>query len=238
MGSTCTAPVDLVSLADVWIRLNALPTEGLWLARGQGRPWSSVEARLLAPIQTYATWAEGAGAPQRAAAELCQRALRQGLEVGARLASQASPLCFCRSDPRFANVIARPDGRLGLVDWEDSGLRDPAREVADLFMHPNQEDLIGKDARAAFLARYVPEQTGDAGFEARLREYLAVFGVFWIGQILNEVLPRARNGTADGALINDVDATQRMRRYLGRCEVWPELDFETKLAELAELRFF
>jgi len=43
--------------------------------------------------------------------------------------STEAPLCFCRSDARFANVIARPDGRLGLVDWEDSGLRDRAVEV-------------------------------------------------------------------------------------------------------------
>jgi thiamine kinase-like enzyme len=28
---------------------------------------------------------------------------------------------FCRADPRFANVITRPDGRLAMVDWEDSG---------------------------------------------------------------------------------------------------------------------
>jgi len=64
-----------------------------------------------------------------------------------------APECFCRSDARFANVIARPDGRVGLVDWEDSGLRDPARELADLLHHPNQEDLIDAEGWQPFLDR-------------------------------------------------------------------------------------
>jgi thiamine kinase-like enzyme len=65
-----------------------------------------------------------------------------------------APLVFCRSDPRCANVIARPDGRLGLGDWEDSGLRDPGREVADLLLHPNQEDLVAGPVWDAFLRPY------------------------------------------------------------------------------------
>lgn len=100
---------------------------------------------------------------------------------GLPLIPEIAPLCFCRSDPPFANVIARPDGRVGLVDWEDSGLRDPACELADLLHHPNQEDLIGPDAWRPFLDRYLPSRRADAGFSERLRGYLAFFPVFWLG---------------------------------------------------------
>src|SRR5712691_10851101 len=96
-----------------------------------------------------------------------------------------SPLCFCRSDPRFANVIARPDGRLGLVDWEDCGLRDTAREVADLLLHPNQEDLLGWREWQAFLQPYIDGRRSDADFERRLQAYLAVFPIFWLGLLLH-----------------------------------------------------
>jgi len=52
---------------------------------------------------------------------LSLEALDRSLINARRFVSTDKPLCFCRSDARFANVIARPDGRLGLVDWEDSG---------------------------------------------------------------------------------------------------------------------
>jgi thiamine kinase-like enzyme len=45
-------------------------------------------------------------------------------------------------DPRFATVIQGPDGHLTLVDWEASGLLDPASDIACLLTHPNQEDLL------------------------------------------------------------------------------------------------
>ena len=97
------------------------------------------------------------------------------------MATNTPPLCFCRSDPRFANVIARSDGGIGLVDWEDCGLRDPAREVADLLMHPNQEDLLDFAAWQPFLSVYRTGRRDDPDFELRLQAYLALFPVFWLG---------------------------------------------------------
>ena len=60
------------------------------------------------------------------AAQVCMQSLERGLADALPLIPEVAPVCFCRSDARFANVISRPDGRVGLVDWEDSGLRDPA----------------------------------------------------------------------------------------------------------------
>src|SRR5438067_10962939 len=93
------------------------------------------------------------------------------------------PLCICRSDPRFANVIARPDGRIGLVDWEDSGLRDPAREVADLLLHPNQEDLLSDTEWSALLNPYTASRASDPMFATRLNAYLPPFAPLWLSRL-------------------------------------------------------
>jgi Phosphotransferase enzyme family len=124
---------ELGDLAEVWPRLHQFQTDGLWMCTGQARPWLEVVAGLRTALEAYARWANRSSSQCRAAARLCLEALERCITAAAPLtASDTAPLCFCRSDACFANVIARPDGRPGLVDWEDSGLRDPARGVVDL----------------------------------------------------------------------------------------------------------
>jgi aminoglycoside phosphotransferase (APT) family kinase protein len=164
--------------------------------------------------------------------------LERGLSDGVPLIPEIAPLCFCRSDARFANVIARPDGRVGLVDWEDSGLRDPARELVDLLHHPNQEDLLGPDEWRPFLDRYLPSRGADAGFAERVRGYLALFPVFWLGVLLTEGLRRTSNGTLHDWRVNDLDPNERLRRYVARSNAWPELDPGAALSDVADVTFF
>ncbi len=49
--------VDLEALADVWVRLHALPIEGLWITRGEATNSPTLVARLRAPIERYTAWA-------------------------------------------------------------------------------------------------------------------------------------------------------------------------------------
>jgi aminoglycoside phosphotransferase (APT) family kinase protein len=154
---------ELEALADLWVRVTGLPTDGLWVAPEQARAPAESIARLRGPIERYAVWAARQGAARREAARVCITALERGLADGVPLIAELAPLSFCRSDARFANVIARPDGRPGLVDWEDSGLRDPARELVDLLHHPNQEDLLGPDGWQPFLDRFLPSRAADPG---------------------------------------------------------------------------
>jgi aminoglycoside phosphotransferase (APT) family kinase protein len=230
---------ELASLADLWVALHALPIQDLWIGRGQARNSPALVARLRAPIERYAAWAAQCGdGPHREAARVCVQALERGVAVGLPLIPQAAPLCFCRSDARFANVIARPDGRVGLVDWQDSGLRDPARELVDLLHHPNQEDLLDADGWQPFLDRYLPSRSADTGFGERLRGYLALFPVFWLGVLLTEGLRRAAGGTLQGWLINDLEPNQRLRRYVARGLTWPAIDPTGRLNDVADVTFF
>jgi hypothetical protein len=124
------------------------------------------------------------------------------------------------------------------VDWEDSGLRDPARELVDLLHHPNQEDLLDAEGWQPFLDRYLPSRSADTGFGERLRGYLALFPVFWLGVLLTEGLRRAAGGTLQGWLINDLEPNQRLRRYVARGLAWPAIDPTSRLSDVAGVTFF
>jgi hypothetical protein len=155
------------------------------------------------------------------------------------LASIEPLLCFCRSDPRFANVIARPDGRLGLVDWEDSGLRDPARDLADILLHPNQEDLLEENDWRAFAEHYAAGRAKtDPGMADRAHQYKLLFHVFWVAAFIRRGLERAKSGHLVGWQVHEIDVNQRLRRYLARGLAWPKVDFAAELEELNEVSFF
>ena len=238
MGPPSPVPQGLRALAELWVDLHNLGADGFWVATGQARSWSQIEARLRAPVRAYVAWTDGRGTPFREAARLCLEALERSLIAAARLIPSVTLVCFCRSDARFANVIARPDGRLGLVDWEDSGLRDPAREVADVLMHPNQEDLLEWDAWQAFLSVYASSRRDDPGFESRLQGCLAVFPVFWLGILLEDGMQRIVDGRFDSWLINEMEPNTRLRRYLARAQTWPDPSPAAALAKLRDLTFF
>ncbi|MBV9597223.1 MAG: phosphotransferase [Chloroflexi bacterium] len=232
------SPAELRALAELWIRFHSLPIEGFWLSTRQTRSWNEVEARLRAPVQAYASWTERHSGQVRDAARLSLDVLDRSLANARRLSSAETRLCFCRSDARFANVIARPDGRLGLVDWEDSGLRDPATEVADLLMHPNQEDLLSWAAWQPFLSTYIESRREDPGFEPRLQGALALFPIFWLGILLEDGMQRSALGTFDAWQINEMEPNARLRRYMARARAWPDPDPVAALANLGDLTFF
>lgn len=148
-------------------------------------------------------------------------------------------MCFSRADPRFANVIGRPDGRLGMIDWEDSGLRDAARDVADIVVHPNNEDLVTWQEWQAFLEPYLAERKkADSDIEKRVHLYYAVFPLFWLsGLVTRGRLLWERNQLADWT-VNTMNPNVRLRRYLARAMAWPKMEFEGELEDVQDLVFF
>jgi aminoglycoside phosphotransferase (APT) family kinase protein len=230
---------DLGQLADLWLQVNALSGDDLWLSRGYDRPLHESETRFAALFQAYAAWAGAEYPPGRQAIALCLKQLEKAHSAIDELATYDPPLCFCRSDPRFANVIARPDGRLGMVDWEDSGLRDPARDLADVVTHPNQEDLLTWDEWQPFLQNYIAERNQvDPHLERRMHLYLAIFPIFWLAMAIQGGLRRAKEGGLLNVQVNRLPINERMRRNLARAMAWPTLDFSAQLDELASLSFF
>jgi thiamine kinase-like enzyme len=128
---------------------------------------------------------------------------------------------------------------LGLIDWEDSGLRDPARDLADLITHPNQEDLLHRNDWQAFLTPYLARRGQlDATIQARLHLYLAIFPIFWLAILLEHGIQKARKGTVSGWHTNRLPTNERLRRYLARAQAWPDMDFHQQLAALESIEFF
>jgi thiamine kinase-like enzyme len=238
-GRRRPSAAELGQLANVWLQVSAISAEGLWLSRGYKGTLQQREAGFLALFQAYAAWAEMHFHPAMRALDLCFGLMERCRAVARELDECEPLLCFCKSDPRFANVIRRPDGRLGLVDWEDSGLRDPARDLADVMTHPYQEDLLALDDWQALLEPYLAVRGEiDLQLARRVQLYLAIYPVFWLATSIRTRLQATRSGRVSrershGMLLND-----RLRRYLARGLAWPEPDFAEQLEALADVVFF
>ena len=228
---------DLHMLAAAWLKIQTLQIN--WFSRGSERDLREIENQLQSGLQAYAAWAREFYQPGRKVAELCLNLFEKRRQVVNELIDHPPVYRFCRSDPRFANVIRRPGVRLGLVDWEDSGLRDPARELTDLITHPNQEDLLDWNGWQPFLEPYLlPQSEVDPHLEDRLHLYQAIFPFFWLTILMNRGINLYAAGAAEGWHVNGMPANQRLKRYLARAQAWPDLDFSAQLKTLGEERFF
>ena len=231
--------LELEQLAGLWLRLHALPTEGLWPSRGYDLALAQHAPRWRQTLTDYLAWTEAhcpAATPQ---AQACLDLLAARAPQIEALTGMRPVPAFCRSDARFANVIARPDRRLGMVDWEDCGLRDPAIDLADLLTHANQEDLLSPAGWRAFLDPYLAERTLiDPTLPDRLHLYLAGFPIFWLAALSRWVIRLAAEGGLETWTLNTMPANDRLRRWLARARAWPNEDFCTELAALDGARFF
>lgn len=229
----------LSKLADTWLAFADLPVNQLPLARAYDGSPSQTAAGWQRGFQAYAAWAETCFPEATPAARLCQQALAEH-DGTIQVLAQARPRrTFGRNDSRFANIIARPNGRLGLVDWEDSGLTDPALDIADLMVHANQEDLLSAGEWRAFLDPYLAVRLlVDPELERRIELHQAMLTLLWLSILVALGLSKAQCGRLDGWLVNEMPANQRLRRYLARVLAWPEVDFSRQLDALSGLRFF
>jgi len=231
------SPADLQKLAEVWLKLNAARAD--WASRGHERSLHIIEQELQQGIQNYLDWAKQMFEPATTAAEMCLEILASRHAVIQELSAYPSVPCFGRGDPRFANVIQRPNGQLGLVDWEDSGLRDPAKEAADIVSHPNQEDLLSWDEWQVFIAPYLAAHSKiDPRVGVRLQRYLAIFPIFWLMIIIRRGIQLASANRLAGWMSNGIPANLRLQRYLARALAWPKMDYKDTLETLREIEFF
>jgi hypothetical protein len=233
---------ELRTLAEVWLRVDSLSGQVDWAARGTSHSVAARYARFSDRFQAYRDWTEAAFPAGTEAARRCLDVLhRRRTEVRELDACLARGLrrSFGPADTRFANVIRRTDGRIGLVDWEDGGLSDPARDVRGLLSHPEQEDLLTRDEWQPFLEPYLAALVPlDVLLPRRIDLYMAIDPIFWLSVLFHEGIRRTEAGTLTAWRVNGMSPNLRMRRYLARALAWPDQDHTGQLANLDGLEFF
>jgi hypothetical protein len=232
-------PAELLLLAQTWIEMSSINREVLWLSRGQEISVEKIWNQISILIQTYRDWVDSDFRLANPAIKLVIGIFNIRKSAVAELSKGKVPLCFCRADPRFANVIKRPSGKLGWVDWEDSGLRDPAKDLADIVNHPNQEDLLSPEQWRSFLDPYLDyRRRFDSDVDRRYHLFSGIYPVWWLAILLNEGLRQIDSGTYKDWRIHGINPNEKLRRYLARACAWPRQEFDQELDDIALLIFF
>ncbi len=227
---------ELQTLALAMAQVHQLHTDGIWLARGSEKTAAQRVVWFEQMLDHYAAWSEAVYPPGQRVVALCRPLIERAGVVLERLEQNMPPLKFCRSDPRFANVIVRPDGRFGFVDWEDAGLRDPVLEVTDLLLHPEQEDLLTQADYHAFMATYCQAMEIDAGrFSLRVEEIGLVLPLFYIVILMRYGIGLSQEKLASWQ-VNEMPANLRFQRYLARALSGSMIDFDPN--QYTDVNFF
>ena len=206
------SPHQLQELAEAWLTINAIQHEAPWLARGSQYPIQFQWVKKM--FAEYGAWVETAVTNPKPIIQRLNNTLKKVEPIFQKIDSATPKRLFSRSDPRFANIIGRPNGRLGIVDWEDSGWHDPAYATADLLLHANQEDLLTLDEWHAFLRPYFTERLkDDPQIEQRFAWYMATLPFFWLALFLKLSIHHHTNGTFDAWQINQLPAAERIGNY-------------------------
>jgi hypothetical protein len=93
----------------------------------------------------------------------------------------APTLTLCRADPHMRNFIRR-DGPWASVDWEYSGLGDPAFDIADLIAHIAHLDVPA--ARWDWFIDQYTARNADADSRTRIDVYLPLMLVWWTARVV------------------------------------------------------
>jgi thiamine kinase-like enzyme len=90
------------------------------------------------------------------------------------LRSMAVPLRACHNDLVPENILV-VEGRIQLIDWEYSGMNDPAWDIGSFLL----ESEFGPEDTKMFLEAYLPDNADSAGFMFRVRVHQAVQDYLW-----------------------------------------------------------
>lgn len=86
------------------------------------------------------------------------------------------PRALCRTDANWRNLLSRPEAWAS-VDWENSGVGDPAFDLADLLTHPAYASVPSE--RWPWVVEAYAEAVGDRWVQRRVWTYELVLQVWW-----------------------------------------------------------
>ena len=137
---------ELEQLAQLWLRLHALPVDNLWPSRGHDGSVADTTQMAEDFFSRFSAWVEADFHIGRKALAFIPQLLEQFSTNLIQLEKIEPVLCFGRADARFANVIARPNDlskNLQLrrylaraLAWPNPDFSSVLEDLSDVFFFP------------------------------------------------------------------------------------------------------
>lgn len=142
-------------------------------------------------------------------------------ELLAELERFALPLiqvssCLGHGDATVRNMLHTASGVV-LVDWEYSGLCDPAHEIAKIMTHPHAKDV--SEERWQWVAEHYAQMVGDASFRQRIQVQYALALIWWCIRLVygrSVLLQRPTRRLVGSAPEAEISSDENIERYLLR----------------------
>lgn len=127
--------------------------------------------------------------------------------------------CLCHGDPNVRNMIVTSGGAR-LVDWEYSGINDPAHEIAALMSHP-VGGLPGEE-RWRWLAEQYALLSGEPDMLLRIRLHYALRLAWWCVRLLfgrYVLLQRPSHRLVGPQAEEEISTLENIDRYFSRAHM-------------------
>ena len=124
--------------------------------------------------------------------------------------------CLGHGDATVRNML-RTTGGVVLVDWEYSGLCDPAHELAKIMAHPHARDV--SEERWQWLAEHYAQMAGDASFCQRIQVQYALALTWWCVRLVygrSVLLQKPTRRLVGSAPEAEISSVENIERYLMR----------------------
>ncbi|HTP11295.1 MAG TPA: aminoglycoside phosphotransferase family protein [Anaerolineae bacterium] len=124
--------------------------------------------------------------------------------------------CLCHGDATLRNMLWTTD-HVALVDWEYSGLCDPAHEVAKIMAHPHAKDV--SEDRWQWLTQRYAQITGEDSFCRRIQVQYALALIWWCIRLVygrSVLLQRPTRRLVGSAPEVEISSAENIERYILR----------------------
>jgi thiamine kinase-like enzyme len=124
--------------------------------------------------------------------------------------------CWCHGDANIRNIILTSNG-VGLVDWEYSGIADPAEELAKLMSHPFA--LPASEERWQWLAEQYAKLNNDVDILLRIQVNYALRLAWWYVRLLfgyHILLHRTSHRLVGPRAEEEISTPENIEHYFSR----------------------
>ena len=145
--------------------------------------------------------------------------LSQALDQ-ARLPSLGTSRRWCHGDPNIRNVLVTAGG-VRLVDWEYSGVGDPACEIAGLMAHPIARSA--SEERRLWIAEQYARLSGEPDMLPRIYAQYTLRLAWWCVRLLfgrYVLLRRPSQRLAGPRAEEEISTVENIERYFSQARRW------------------